>query len=266
MARVVEAGTGVRHSFIFEVRYEQGELFWDRCGRVARTLAAHKGWALQSIDLNGCRIWNEDKNLIFTYSSTKLHLTQLLNRDVLDLMPPGEFAAIAEVFSDAVIHALEVDYFPRIGFRLLTLYGTESVEDASERISRMSFFSPCKALLDLGALSFVSPSVVVARSSCMVRVAAAPFEQQVSLSPSVMADAREESHRYKKDQHKVLIQKIRAQKAIKAYPSLGMMIDLDAYIEDAPYLEQVSARTFIEEAMSDFSVISTAILEEKEEQ
>jgi hypothetical protein len=81
-----------------------------------------------------------------------------------------------------------------------------------------------------------------------------------------MADAREESHRYKKDQHKVLIQKIRAQKAIKAYPSLGMMIDLDAYIEDAPYLEQVSARTFIEEAMSDFSVISTAILEEKEEQ
>ena len=82
MAHVVQPGTGVRHRFIFELRYDRGELFWDRCGRVARTLAAKKGWALHSIDLNGCHIWNEDHNLVFTYSSTKLDLTQSQNQDV----------------------------------------------------------------------------------------------------------------------------------------------------------------------------------------
>jgi hypothetical protein len=265
MVRVDQVGTGVRHRFIFELQYEQGELYLDRCGRVARTLAAKKGWAMQSADTNGCHIWNEDQNLVFNYSSTKLDLTQSQNQDVLDLLAPGEFAAIAQEFSDFVIQALEVNSFPRIGFRLLTLYGTDSIEDASSRISRMSFFSPCKALTDLGELSYLSHGVVVARSRHMVRVAAAPFEQQVRLAPSLIAAAREESHKHEKDQRKVLIQKKRAQKAIEAYPAVGMMIDLDAYIEEVPYPDQVSARTFVEEAMRDFSEISEAILAGEEQ-
>ncbi len=264
MAHVVQLGTELRHRFIFELRYDCGELYWDRCGRVARTLAAKKGWALQSIDLNGCHIWNEDDNLVFTYSPTKLDLTQSQNQDVPDLLPTGEFAAIAEEFSEAVVRALEVNSFPRIGFRLWTLMGTESIEDASSQISRMSFFSPCKALTDLGELSYMSHGVVVARSKHMVRVAATPFEQQVRVPPSVLAAARVESHKHGTGQDKLLIRKLKAQKAIKAFPSVGVMIDLDAYIdEEVPYPEQVSAHTFVEEAMGDFDVIRKAILSEE---
>jgi len=105
MAHVVRAGTGVRHRLIFELRYDRGELYWDRCGGIARTLAAKKGWAWQSIDVNGAHIWNEDQNLIFTYSPTKLDLAQSLSQDVLELLLPGQFAAIAEEFSEAVIQA-----------------------------------------------------------------------------------------------------------------------------------------------------------------
>jgi hypothetical protein len=239
------------------------KLFWDRCGRIARNLAAKKEWAVHSIDNNGCRIWNEDQNLIFSYSSTKLDLTQSQNQDVLDLLPPGEFAAIAEEFAEAVVGALEVNFFPRIGFRLWTLYATDSIEDASSRISEMSLFSPCKALNDLGELSNVSHAVVVSRPQHLVRVAATPFEQQVHLAPSVEAAARAEPHKHGKGQHKLLIQKVRAQKAIKAYPAVGVMIDLDAYIEEVPYPAEVSARTFIEEAITDFDVICEAILSEE---
>jgi hypothetical protein len=56
---------------------------------------------------------------------------------------------------------------------------------------------------------------------------------------------------------------VRAQKAIKAYPAVGVMIDLDAYIEEVPYPAEVSARTFIEEAITDFDVICEAILSEE---
>jgi hypothetical protein len=265
MALVVQPATGVRHRLIFELRYERGELFWDRCGRIARSLAAQKGWSLQSVDVNGCHIRNEDQNLVFSYSFTKLDLAQSQSQDLSELLPPGEFAAIAEEFSEAVVRALELDFFPRVGFRVWTLYGTQSVDDASSRIGRMSFFSPSKALMGLGDLSYVSHGVVIARPKCMVRIAATPFEQQVHLAPSILAAARAEPHKHEKDQRKVLIQSLKARKAMKAYPSVGLMIDLDAYIEEAPYPDEVSVRTFIEEAMQDFDVISKTILSEEDQ-
>ena len=264
MPRLVQTTAGVRHRFVFELRYECGELYWDRCGRIARDLAAREGWALQSVSLDGCQITNEDQNLIFTYSPTSLNLTQSQNRNVSDLLQPGEFAAIAEECSDAVVQALELKFFSRIGFRLWTLYGTDSVENASSCISRMSFFSPFKALSDLGELSYFSHTVVVARSQHMVRVAATPFEQQIRLAPSIIAAARARPHMQDKNQREALIRKLKAKKAIEAYPSVGLMIDLDAYIEDVPYPDRASVCTFIEEAMRDFGVISMAILAEGE--
>lgn len=263
MARVVQSG--VRHRIVFELRYESGELYWDRCGRVARVLAAKPGWSLQLTDVNGCHIWNEDQNLTFTYSPTKLDLVQSQNQDVSDLLSSGEFAVIAEEFCETVVRNLEVDFFPRIGFRLWTLYGTESVDDASSRIADMSFFSPSKALDGLGELSNLSHSVVIARPTHMVRVAATPFEQQVHIPPSVIAASRQQAHRHWKDQKKVLLQKLKAKKAIEAYPSVGVMIDLDAFIEDVPYPDEVAVHTFIEEATKGFDAICEVILSREEE-
>lgn len=263
MARVVQPGTGVTHRLIFELRYDCGELYWDRFGRAARKLAARKGWAVQSVDANGCHIWNEDTNLVFTYSPQKADLTQSQSQDVSDLLPQGEFAAIAEEFSQVVVKTLEVESFSRIGFRRWTLYGTDSVDDASSRIGRMSFFTPSPALVGLGELSYISHSVVIARPRHMVRVAATPFEQQIHLAPSLVAAAKAEAHKYWKDQRKVRIQKLKARKAIQSYPSEGILIDLDAYIEEPPYPDQVTACTLIEEAGRDFSVICEAIMAEE---
>jgi hypothetical protein len=263
MEHVVEPGTGVRHRFVFELRYDQGELYWDRCGRIARTLAAKEGWALQSVDVNGCHIWNDEQNLIFAYSPRKLDLTQSQSQDVSKLLSPGDFAVIAEEFSETVVGALDVKCFPRIGFRAWTLYGTESLEDASIRIGKMSFFSPCKSLNDLGEILHLSHTVVITRLKHTVRIAATPFEQQVHIPPSVEEALRQKSHKHPKDQKKVLVRQWKARKAVKAYPTVGIMIDLDAYIEDVPYPKEISVRTFIEGATEDFNVICSAILSEE---
>jgi hypothetical protein len=219
---------------------------------------------VHSVDVSGCHIRKEDENLAFTYSATKLDLTQSQSQDVSELLSPGEFAVVAEELSAIVVPTLEVNVFPRIGFRLWTLYETESLDDASARIDRMSFFAPSKALAALGERSHVSHTVVIARRDHLVRVAATPIEQQIALAPSVIAAARTESHRQWKDQRKSLIQKMKAKKAIKAYPPLGILIDLDAYIEEVPFPDQVSARTFIEEAARDFDAIREAILLEED--
>lgn len=221
---------------------------------------------MQSADVNGCHIRNEDLNLVFNYSTTKLDLTQTQNQDVIDLLPCTKFAALAEEFSSITVQGLDVDSFPRIGFRLWTLYETESLEDASSRINDMSFFSPSKALLKLGEQSHLSHSVVIARKEFMVRTAVSPFEQQINLAPSVLTAAKQKARSHWKDQKTVLIQKMKAEKAIKAYPNVGIMIDMDAFIEDVPYPAQVTAKTFVEEANRDFDVIRNAILIEEDHQ
>ena len=160
---------GVRHRLVFELRYDRGELYWDRSGRIARALAVQEGWILQSIDANGCHIWNEDKNLVFSFSPTKLDLSQSQSRDLEELLPHGEFGAIAEEFSEEVVKTLELKSFPRMGFRVLTLYETDSIDDATPLIRRVSFFSPSEALTGLGELSLPSHSVVIARPKHFVR-------------------------------------------------------------------------------------------------
>lgn len=249
---------------VFELRYDSGELYWDRCGRAARKLAGEKEWAVRSVDLNGCHILNEDQNLVFSYSPTQLDLTQSQSKDVADLLSFGAFAAIAEEFSEVVVQTLEVDSFPRIGFRLWTLFATDSLEDASARISKMSFFSPSKNLQTLGDLSYLSHSVVIGRSNQMVRVAATPFEQQIHLT-SLIAAAKERPHKHSKEQRKVLIQQLKAKKAIETFPQLGIMLDLDAYVEEAPYPDQLTPCKFIEESTREFQAISEAILAEASE-
>ena len=99
----------------------------------------------------------------------------------------------------------------------------------------------------------------------MVRVAVTPFEQDVRLAPSLIAAAKAEPHKYSKDQHKLLVQKMKARKAIKAYPATGVMIDLDAYVEDVPYPAQLSPISFVAGATRDFDLICGAILSEEDE-
>ena len=119
-----------------------------------------------------------------------------------------------------------------------------------------------RPLIDLGELSYLSHSVVIARPDRMVRVAVTPFEQQVNLAPSVLAAARQRAREHWKDQRKVLIERLKAQRAIKAYPPLGIMVDMDAYIEDVPSAKQIPICQFISGAMKDFDSIAQAILVE----
>jgi hypothetical protein len=263
MGYLVAPGTAVVHRYVFELRFDQGQLFWDRAGRVARSLAEKEGWEVGSIDMNGCHVRDEGRNLIFSFSATNLSLCQTQNQDVSELLAPGEFRTIAEEFSEAVIGTLELKSFLRIGFRAWTLYETSSLDDASDRISRSAIFTPEEPLRSLGDLSSVSYSAVVSRPKHMLRIAVAPFEQQINLSPSLIAAARLKAREKWADQRKVRLQAMKAKKVIKSYPALGIMLDLDAYIEDPPFPGELSCHDFVDQAVDDFGDIRNVVLQER---
>jgi hypothetical protein len=179
------------------------------------------------------------------------------------LLTPGEFRTIAEEFSEAVIGTLELKSFPRIGFRAWALYETSSLDEASDRIGRSVVFTPGEPLRSLGELSSISYSAVVSRPKHMLRIAVAPFEQQVNLSPSLVAAARLKAREKWRDQRTVRVQALKAKKTIRSYPALGIMIDLDAYIEEPPFPGELSCHDFVDQAVEDFSDIRNIVLQER---
>jgi hypothetical protein len=256
--------TGVPHRYVFELRYDQGDLYWDRAGRITRKLAAQEGWALQGIDTNGCHLRKDDDNLEYNFSAISLSLAQTQNQDVSSLMHPSEFAALGDMFSETVMDVLELESFSRVGFRSWTLFPTETLDDASDRIARSSAFALNQPVRELGSLSSVSFGVVVARKKYMVRIAVAPFEQHIAVAPSLIAAAKIKARESWTDQRKLRIQQLKAKKRIESYPQQGIMIDLDAYIEEPPFRRSLSCRDFVVDVVRDFELIRDTVLREVE--
>jgi hypothetical protein len=162
MAPIVQIRTEVIHRFIFELRYEEGFLYWDRAGAVARELSKGLGWKMQAIDTNHCILKKAEENLTFSFGPHKLDLTQSQNESVAALLPASEFAGLADRFSDTVMRYLDSPYPLRIGFRVWRLYPTKSQEDAECRVRQLKFYRLDPSVPEcLGRPSEASFSLVV---------------------------------------------------------------------------------------------------------
>jgi hypothetical protein len=261
----------VLHRYVYELRYEFGQIYWDRAGRVAKEiLSEHDEWDFEAIDINTCRLAHRDKNVNFNFGHKKLDLTQAQNADVASLMSVGDFGKLAERLTSTVAKYLELEFFTRIGFRLWHMYPANDREDASRLARELRLFRLEPSLAEtIGAVSDVSHAMIADRQRHMVRLSLAPFEQQVSLAPSVIRAAKTKPYKEATDKQRgpgidkrqrVLIDKMRAEKIIKSYPQFGLLLDLDAYIEDPPYPDALSVSDFIMNAETDFRTLKPQLL------
>ena len=64
---------------------------------------------------------------------------------------------------------------------------------------------------------------------------------------------------HSREQTNVLRQKLKAEKIIKSYPQYGVLLDLDAYLED-PQIPGFSISDFINTSYEDFVVVKKVVL------
>ena len=270
MATIVNFGTEVIHRYVLELRYEFGQVYWDRAGRIARQLISeNENWDFDEIALNRCQLSQRDQNLIFNFGPGKLDLTQTQTSEVSNLLPFGEFGTLAEVLASSVIKTLEIDSFPRIGFRVWHLYPTAGHEQSAELLQNLNGFQlESEFAKSCGKVTEVSYRLVVDRQQHMLRVAVAPFEQQVEIPPSVIraakAKAKTKAYKQPSDQRKqTLLDKAKAERAIASFPQFGLLLDLDAFIEDPPYPNGLSISDFIKQASDDFQRLKPLVFATK---
>jgi len=263
MATVVDLRTEVIHRYVFELRYDFGQVYWDRAGRISKAiLAEQEEWDFNKIDLNGCQLVHRSANLAFNFGYEKLDLAQTQSADVEELLPIHKFATIAENAASIVAEHLEIDSFPRIGFRAWLLYPAADRDESHHFVHNLKVFTiDSAATQSLGNPSEISHRLVIERPSHMLRIAVAPFEQQVDIPPSVLRAARARARDSSHGQRQVLIDKLKAEKRIGHYPQFGLLLDFDAYIEDPPYPDELPVSDFISNSFEDFQKTKKVVLE-----
>lgn len=273
MRTIVDLKTGIIHRYIYELRFDFGQIYWDRAGRIAKKiLGEQENWDFERLDISHCQLTQRDLNLTFNFGPTKLDLSQTQNAEVASLVSVGDFGKLAETLTFAVVETLELEYFPRIGFRVWELYPSVDREESYGMVQDLRLFTADPALSSvIGEISEVSHRLVVDRLKHMLRVAVAPFEQQVDLPPSLIRATKLKAYKQATEspgergpgidkRRQVLIDKLKSQKRVEHYPQYGVLLDLDAYIEDPPYPDHLSVSDFLATAFEDFNDVKRTIL------
>ena len=179
MDTIVSLSTEVIHRFVFEVRYDFGQLYWDRAGRVSRQiLSAFENWDSDSVSITTSRLSNRELNMVFNFGPAKLDLAQTQDADVDQLVSVGEFAKIAEDATSIVIESLELEWFSRIGFRMWHLYPTSDRNEAVSRISELRHFRiDTQSSPAISNPTDIAYHVVEERSKNMLRIAISPLNK-----------------------------------------------------------------------------------------
>jgi len=264
MSTHIDIKTEVIHRYVYELRFEFGQVYCDRAGRIAKEILSRsefEGWESELINFDFCRLIHRQANLVFNFGPAKLDLSQAQNADVETLISVGDFGKLAEIATSVVVENLDLEIFPRIGFRVWRLYGTSDRKHSEQLVRDLRLFSLDLTLSSsLGEVYDISHRLIVDRPNHLLRIAVTPFEQPVNLPPNLIQAAKAKAKNHDKRQRSVMLDKMKADRTIKYYPQFGVLLDLDAYIEDPPYPDDLTVSDFIMNTFEDFEKIKKTVL------
>lgn len=262
MSLVVSLDTEVQHRYVFELRYRFGYSFWDRSGSVCESvLRRFDDWRLTKIDAERASLLDDQTNCALNFGHAKLDVSQGQNAEVSEIMPCDEFGKLTETLAGLVIEKLRVSDFSRIGFRQWFLYPAGSYEESQQLMGQLGSFRVSDSLLrDFGPVEERSFRAIVSCPTHQVRVAVTPFEQAIDLPPGVIEKAHRSSKDVPKNQKRVLLDTLKAKRQIENYPQFGILVDLDAFIEEPDYPQDFSISEFVKTAADNFDGLRKHLL------
>jgi hypothetical protein len=239
--------SGIVHSVVFELRYNYGLTYLDRCGSVMnQMLRQHPGWTYSAVNPQSGTLQDSKTEVRFTFGSQKLDLTQEQSPTVAQLMEIVEFARLAEDMTKTTVERLDLEEFSRIGFRVWRLFEYPSISEAKKALLRANLVAAenLKQKLNLPHIDEVALTAIAHRGEAMARIAVAAVEQQIQIDPASVREAMTKA-RPPAEQHKALLEKLKAEKRIKQYPQHAVLIDIDNFIDDPPYPKDLKITDFV---------------------
>jgi hypothetical protein len=118
-------------SIILELRYPQGYLYWDNCGKIFKDITDKwREAGTESVSLQDATIKYPEKNLSVKFSPSHISVALLSSSDTKSL---GEFA---DSVVNTICSYLDVDVFSRVGNRFQYIKKLDADDDFSQIFSK----------------------------------------------------------------------------------------------------------------------------------
>lgn len=233
----------VLHKFIYELRYDYGYSYLDRCGATINDiLKTNPGWFVDNINHQSGRMSLDGKQVIFNFNSDKLDLSQQQSEKIQRLLDIEEFSEIANKMTNKVVDRLGLEQFSRIGFRVLRLFRMDSPEESKAKVKSLNILSigNVEKLIDC-KVEEVSFSSTIKSTNGNARISVSNLEQNIKIDPATLKalniSSKEVSSLDSKERKPALIRQLKLKKALEYCPLYSILVDIDIFIEEPPYSE-----------------------------
>nr|MBM4042060.1 hypothetical protein [Planctomycetota bacterium] len=255
-------GPAIIHKLIFELRYDYGYTYMDRCGAILNdVLRKYPGWLSPEATPSRGVVLRVADDLRLCFSHFKLDLSHEQSEKVAEVVSIEEFARITDELTKIVVERLEVSEFGRIGFRSWRMFGLPSYDGAKRAVIDLQALPrTCFEGLGIGDVEEVSWQIVGERNAVRTRLAVAAFQQRLEVDPALRKAAADVPHKHPVDQKRMLYEKVKAQKLVRNYPEFGILVDTDHYIEEPPYPDRLKVSEFITSSFDSGREISENVL------
>jgi len=216
---------------VFEMRYEEGYRYLDRCGEAMIILEKQlpeqtgKTWMPEEIVPSGARLKCPDLDLVVTFDSYHL---------IVDQNPASEdtdFRSICDLLRAILIGRFDLRTFIRLGCRRFYMCAVDSIEEAEALSVKMSPFkdwpSSLKRKMDVRACEAVSVHETP-DGSTGIRFSIGPssridaplhVDQRLQLPPRLLPTG----------QRKALLEQLKRRSQRQKEPLAGVLVDIDYY-------------------------------------
>jgi hypothetical protein len=233
--------SGVLTKIALEVRYRDGYIFLDRCGRtISEILRESPEWMPKGENPQGAGLVSMQNGCTLAFSS--LHYVLLLERalggDPLTGTSIEEFAKQVETIAPILHGQLSLKTFSRIGCRAWFLFEADSKEDAEKWVLGLPFFRVDPKLGEIfdGQISSASASMGVTGPDRSFQISVNAVERQVQLDlGQEILSVRASSLPKRQREHLSAQQKVR--RKVSASPQFAAMLDIDAFQDEPPSID-----------------------------
>ena len=261
-------GRPVVNRLVFEVRYDYGYTYLDRCGFILNHLLAElPGWALTTANPKGTTLRNDKTGESLSFTWDKFDLSCQLAETVHVLPDISAFAQRAAQLAVLVVEGLSLEEeLTRVGFRVWRLFPESSREEAAKRVKALEL-ARLQPLENEGleveevhlTFSLYSPD-----PAFCARIAISAAEQTVTVDPATLAQANIKPRSLSRNQRRARMAKLKADRAVQNFPHCAVLVDSDCFLEYPSHLGSTEFEDFINSSFGWSQTLASALLRPKE--
>ena len=239
----IKGKDAIIQKLVFEVRYDYGFAYLDRCGRTVNTIMReYPEWVVRSSDPSpqNAPLVSLANSCVFNFSALRYDfaLERTPGDAPFDEVEVSEFIQQVESVSTIVGDVLELRDYTRAGFRVWYLFPFDSSQMAEEWLRTLGAYEVSSRFLEAfeSGVQATTAAIVMEGEDRRFRVAFSGVElqTQVDLGKEVLQVRPRQLH---KKQREHLKKQMEAKRRIRQNPEHAAMIDVDVSLDHPPAAE-----------------------------